>query len=173
MKTFLYSIIFLLLTWTTSAQDTYEQDVQSIDQIMTALYEVISGDKGEKRDWDRFYYLFADDARLIPSSKNQEGIVNYRVMSPKEYREGSGNWLEENGFFEKEIHRITEQYGSLVHCWSSYESFRTSEDTEPFSRGINSIQILHDGDRWKIMQIYWLGETEENTIPPKYLPQQK
>ena len=73
-------------------------------------------------------------------------------------------------FFEVEIHRVTEQYGSLVHLWSTYESYRTSEDEEPFARGINSIQAINDDGRWKILQIYWLGETPDNPIPDKYLP---
>lgn len=170
MKPLIIILCVLFSYQTLQAQKSYAADVESLDAVIHALYEVISGDKGEKRDWDRFYFLFSEDARLMPSSKNKEGKVNYRVMSPQEYREGSGNWLEENGFFEKEINRVVEQYGSLTHVWSTYESYRTSKDTEPFSRGINSIQCMHDGARWWILQIYWLGETPENPLPEKYLP---
>ncbi|MEM6806000.1 MAG: hypothetical protein AAF696_31675, partial [Bacteroidota bacterium] len=59
--------------------------------------------------------------------------------------------------------------GSMVHLWSTYDSFHTSTDEKPFARGINSIQLMHDGSRWWIMQIYWLGETEDNPLPEKYL----
>lgn len=152
-----------------SGQSQYTTDVSSKENIMTALYEVISGDAGEKRDWDRFKNLFTADARLIPSGKNQDGEMYYRVWTPQEYVEKAGVNLEKNGFFEKEIHSVTEEYGSLVHIWSSYESFRTSKDTAPFSRGINSIQLMNDGARWWIMQIYWLGETGDNPLPDKYL----
>jgi len=152
-----------------SSQNLYDKDVQSLDNIITVLYDVISGDKGVKRDWDRFTNLFAEDARLIPSSKNKEGKVGFRIMSPEDYAKSSGPYLEENGFFEKEINRVTETYGSLVHIWSTYESYRTSKDTEPFMRGINSIQLLNDGERWWIMDIYWLGETKENPLPEKYI----
>ncbi|MEL7426585.1 MAG: hypothetical protein AAFN81_26570 [Bacteroidota bacterium] len=148
----------------------YAADVASLDAIMAALYEVISGDAGVKRDWDRFRYLFVEDARLIPTGKNPEGEIMARIMSPDGYVERSGAWLEENGFHEVEIHRVTEEYGSLVHLFSTYESYRSKEDEEPFMRGINSIQLLNDGKRWWIMHIYWLGETEELPLPAKYLP---
>ncbi|MEL7250246.1 MAG: hypothetical protein AAFO03_17615 [Bacteroidota bacterium] len=150
--------------------DQYAADVASLDAIMSALYEVISGDAGVKRDWDRFRYLFVEDARLIPTGKNPEGEVGFRIMSPDGYVERSGAWLEENGFHEVEIHRVTEEYGSLVHLFSTYESYRSKQDEEPFMRGINSIQLLNDGKRWWIMHIYWLGETDELPLPAKYLP---
>ncbi len=150
--------------------EKYAEDVASLDNILTALYASISGEKGEARDWDRFHYLFTEEARLIPSGKNKEGVVNYRIMSPMEYVEGSGKRLEENGFFELEIHREVAEYGSLVHVFSTYESYRSKLDETPFARGINSIQLLNDGNRWWVMHIYWLGETEALLLPAKYLP---
>jgi len=63
-----------------------------------------------------------------------------------------------------------EEYGSLVHAWSTYESYFTKTDEKPFMRGINSIQLMNDGERWWIVSIYWLGETKDNPIPEKYLP---
>lgn len=76
----------------------------------------------------------------------------------------------ENGFYEKELHKVTERFGPIAHVFSSYESFRTEADTAPFMRGINSIQLMHSGDRWIIINIYFTQETEENPIPEKYLP---
>lgn len=153
-----------------NSQNDYSKDLSSIDNVIEALYDVISGDKGVKRDWDRMRNLFVENARLAPTRINQEGVKDLRMMTVEDYITTSGAWLEENGFFEKEIHRVTEQYGSLVHLWSTYESYRTSEDDEPFARGINSIQLLEDEEGWKVVQIYWLSETPDNPIPAKYLP---
>lgn len=150
--------------------EKYAEDVASLDNILTALYASISGERGEARDWDRFRYLFTKEARLIPTGKNKEGEVSYRIMSPQEYVDGSGVWLEENGFFELEIHREVAAYGSLVHAFSTYESYRSKSDETPFARGINSIQLLNDGNRWWVMHIYWLAEREELPLPAKYLP---
>ncbi len=173
MKHLLMILVLVLFCSKMQAQEKYANDVESLDQIIAALYEVISGDKEVKRDWARFENLFAQDARLIPSRKNKEGIIGFRVMTPGGYVESSGAYLESNGFFEKEISRKTETYGSLVHVWSTYESYHTSKDEEPFARGINSIQLINDGSRWWIMQIYWLAETEDNPLPEKYLIKMK
>ena len=77
--------------------------------------------------------------------------------------------VEKNGFFEKEISREVETFGNVTHVFSTYETFRTAEDSTPFMRGINSIQLLNDGERWWIVNIYWTGETDKNKIPKKYL----
>ena len=147
----------------------YAQDVESLDNIIAALYNVISGEKGVKRDWDRFHNLFIEDAQLMPSGKNKSGKVGYRVLSPQDYVDRAGKNLEENGFFEVEISRKTEEYGSLVHAFSTYESYRSKNDDKPFARGINSIQLMNDGERWWVVSIYWLGETEGLPLPANYL----
>lgn len=177
MKYFPFFLLLFLTSLLAAQSDApmpdtekYTEDVASLDNILTALYASISGEKGEARDWDRFHYLFTEEARLIPSSKNKEGEIGYRIMSPQEYVEGSGKWLEENGFFELEIHREVAEYGSLVHVFSTYESYRSKLDEAPFARGINSIQLLNDGNRWWVMHIYWLGETEALPLPARYLP---
>ncbi|MAT54513.1 MAG: hypothetical protein CMN32_08520 [Saprospirales bacterium] len=152
-------------------EDRYAEDVQSIDAIIEALYGSISGEKGQERDWDRFRNLFIPEARLIPSGV-WEGKFSYRIMTPEDYIQSSGKWLVENGFFETEIHRVQEVYGSLAHVWTTYESRRSASDEKPFMRGINSIQLMHDGQRWWIVQVYWLGETAENPLPKEYLGNQ-
>src|SRR2546428_13882707 len=83
-------------------------DVATMDSIVSALYDVISGPAGKKRDWDRFRSLFIPGARLVPTGKRQTGEVGSRVLTPEDYVERSSKSLEENGFFEKEVPRHTE-----------------------------------------------------------------
>jgi hypothetical protein len=169
-------LIFLLLcVFGAQAQDTDDihiDKVSTLDSTLGTLYSVISGEKGEARDWDLFKYLFKPEAKLIPSGKNKEGIYEVRYMAPDDYIEGSGKWLVENGYFEKEIHRSVQTFGNITQVFSTYESFRSEKDTEPFMRGINSIQLLFDGQRWWVVNIYWTQESEENPIPNQYLPKQ-
>ena len=89
-------------------------------------------------------------------------------MSVEDYITGSGSWLEENGFFETEVSRKTDQFGNIAQVFTTYESRRTPE-AEPFMRGINSFQLWHDGDRWWVVSIFWENETPENPIPDQYL----
>ncbi len=146
-------------------------DVESIDAIVTALYDVISGDAGVARDWERFRSLFAPNATLSPVGQTEGGSsYGRRVITPDEYAADVGDLLEADGFHEIEIHRVTEKYGRIAHLFSTYESRRAASDPEPFARGINSIQLMHDGSRWWIVSIFWLGEGPDHPIPAKYLP---
>lgn len=137
---------------------------------MAAVYDAISGPAGARRDWDRFRSLFIQGARLIPTGPSADGIYRYRVMSVEDYIGQAGPVLEERGFFEREIHRTTDRYGPVVQVFSTYESRNRAEDPQPFARGINSFQLLHDGTRWWVVTIYWHGETPETPIPARYLP---
>lgn len=157
---------------TTDSIPAKSKDVASVDAIISALYDVISGDAGKARNWDRFRTLFIPEAHLIPTGKRSDGTtVSRRVMSVEEYITTSGPVLEKSGFFEKEISRTTEQFGNIVHLFSTYESRRKADDASPFMRGINSIQLWNDGHRWWIINILWQNESPEFPIPAKYLEQ--
>ena len=144
-------------------------DVASVDAIVAAVYDVISGPAGEARDWDRWRSLFLPEARLISLGRNREGKNPYRVLTPEDYVEMAGTSLEENGFFETEIGRTQEEFGPVVHLFSAYQSKRTLDDPEPFARGINSFQLMNDGERWWVLTIYWTSEQPDLPIPERYI----
>ncbi len=154
-----------------SAQETkdYSKSVTTVDNTIETLYAVISGDKGVERDWELFKYLFYKNAKLIPTGNNDEGKTSARFLSPEDYVQTSGKWLMENGFYETEIHRSTQTFGNIAQVFSTYESFHSKKDQEPFMRGINSIQLLNDGTRWWIINIFWQQESESNPISKEYL----
>ena len=146
------------------------EDVKSIDAILAALYDVISGPKGQARDWDRMRSLFIPDARLIPSRNNKDTQrTDAIVLSIDDYIARSSTTMTANGFFEHSIHNQIDQFGNIAHVWSTYESRHNADDATPFARGINSIQLLKDGDRYWIVNIFWDSETPTNPIPQKYL----
>ena len=54
-------------------------DVSSIDGIVAALYDVISGPAGQSRNWDRMRTLFIPEGRLIATGKRPDGTaVRYK-----------------------------------------------------------------------------------------------
>lgn len=145
-------------------------DVASLDAILAALYDVISGPAGQARNWDRFRSLFIPGARLIPTGQNQDGTVRHSVLDVEDYIKRASPALERDGFFEREISRKAETFGNITHAFSTYESKHAASDAKPFSRGINSIQLLYDGHRWWVVTIYWDSERANNPIPAQYLP---
>jgi hypothetical protein len=144
-------------------------DVASIDAIINAAYDSISGEAGKKRDWNRMRSLFIAGARLIPIDDSPDGKIAPHVIDIDGYIARSGEYLEMNGFFEKEVARRTEQFGHIAHAFSTYESRHKADDPKPFMRGINSIQLMYDDRRWWIVTIYWQHESTNDPIPEKYL----
>ena len=142
-------------------------DVGSIDAIIAAAYDVISGPAGKKRDWNRMRSLFIPGARLIPTAKDagkHDVDVTPNILDMDGYIARVEPFLDKNGFYEKEIARRTEQFGQIAHAWSTYESRHDPSDPEPFMRGINPESI-----RGWIVSIYWQHETPQHPIPEKYL----
>ncbi|HRI44307.1 MAG TPA: hypothetical protein PLL78_09600 [Fimbriimonadaceae bacterium] len=144
------------------------QQGQELDAIVHKLYGVISGPAGKKRDWDAFRTMFAPDARMRVAVK-REGKSGLVTLTPDDYVVRSGPMLEERGFFEREIARKVLSYGGLVHVWSTYESRWKEDDTKPFDRGINSIQLVNIDGTWKIVAIAWASESSAGPIPSEFL----
>ena len=143
-------------------------DVATMDAIIASLYDVISGPPGA-RNWDRFRSLFVPGARLIPTGARPTGEVGSRVLTPDDYIQRSASRLEKDGFFEHEVSRRMEKFGNIAHIFSTYESRHKADDSKPFARGINSIQLMDDGKRWWIVTVFWQAEDEKNPLPAEYL----
>ena len=144
-------------------------DVSSIDAILHAVYDTISGPAGRQRDWDRFRSLFVPGARLIPVVPDPKGGFHTLLFSPDEYVKHSDPYFQKNGFFEREVARRTERYASMAQVFSTYESRHGAADPKPFARGINSFQLTNHGHRWWIVTIFWQAETADSLIPKEYL----
>jgi hypothetical protein len=147
------------------------EDVKSPEAIVNAVYSVISGGKNQARDWDRMRSLFVPDARLIPARDDKSGAHSDAVfLTVDGYIERSNGRMTSDGFFERSVHNEMEQFGNIVQVWSTYESRHDPSDATPFARGINSFQLLKDGDRYWVVNIFWDSETPTKPIPAKYLP---
>jgi hypothetical protein len=145
------------------------EDVESIESIMTAYYGSISAPAGVKRDWDRFRSLFIPDGRLIAAQTGQAGAPA-AVLTPEQFVRLNAAYFEKGGYLEHDIFRRVERYGNTAHIFSTYETRRSADEPTPFSRGINSIQLVNDGTRWWIASVMWDYERPDNPIPDQYLP---
>lgn len=142
-------------------------DVNTIEGIVKALYEVISGPAG-KRDWNRFKSLYYKDAYMAAMAPTPTGERKLMKFSPEEYIQMNSPLFEKFAFYEKELGRQVNQFGSIAQVFTSY-AFTAETPTPMKERGINSIQLVNEGGRWWIMSIIWDDETKENQIPAKYL----
>ena len=138
----------------------------TLDQLITAIDDAVSGPADKDRTCLRDVML--PEARLIPVSKHPDGTIAPRILSLNEYIDA----VRERGsevFYERQIKVKSETYGPIAQLWSTYE-VRPTPDGKAEMRGINSIQAVFDGQRWRVIEITWHAETSADPVPAQYLP---
>jgi hypothetical protein len=138
----------------------------NLDQLITAIDDAVSGPADKDRTCLRDVML--PEARLIPISKQPDGTIAPRILSLDEYIEAVRKRGSEV-FYERQIKVKSEVYGPIAHLWSTYE-VRPTPDGKAEMRGINSIQAVFDGQRWRVIEITWHAETPADPVPALYLP---
>lgn len=143
-------------------------DVASVDGVVKAYYDVISGPAGEPREWSRDRSLYIADLRFVATGFAKERPYA-RVMDHQAFVDGSDSAMVHDGFFEREIHRVTRAYGNIVQVFSTYEEHRTA-DGPVQGRGVNALQLFWDGTRWWVASAIWFEEDAAHPIPAELLP---
>jgi len=128
--------------------DVRPEDVATIDGIMNAFYEVVSGPAGEKADKARDSTLHHAEAWIAIARTTDDGAAAVNVMALNGFY--GSNSPRRQPFYEWETDREVKRSGNMAHVWSSYASSR-EPGGEPFDTGVNSVTLFFDGNRWWIM----------------------
>lgn len=153
----------------------HQTDTESIDALVAAMYDVLSGPSDQPRDWDRFRSLFAEGGRMVPMTPDASGGWRPDIRSLDHYIEGFDQILAEHpafqgkGFYESEAARRVEEYGTIAVVWSTYEGRFSESDERPFMRGVNTLDLVRVGDEWRVLQVLWQQETPQMPLPDEYL----
>lgn len=161
-------VTLLLIIYATGIVNSQPEEFKSIDGIIEALYSTISGPAGE-RDWDYFRSIFVPGAVMGAVAENEEKNLFYSALTPESYIKNNGPFFLKNDFWEVEIGRETQQFGGVAHVYSAYKFEAKGKDTTINKRGINSIQLVFDSDRWWIVSLQWDSERPDNQIPAEML----
>ena len=141
-------------------------DVATIDAIVAAFYDIVTHDAGEPIDWARDSTLYLADLRFKivggPADSARVSVIDHAAFA-------RANADVSRGFYEREIHRVTQRFGPIAQVFSTYE-WSTTPDGPVGGRGINTLELFFDGTRWWIGSAMWASETPENPIPAQYLP---
>ena len=154
----------------TTDMDTAETDTASPESCVRALYEVISGPAGAPRDWARFRSLCRPDAAFIlAASIGPAGAPVTERWDVEAFVATGVQEFAAAGLFEREIARRVERFGRIAHVFSTFETRRDGPDAPVAVRGINSVQLVREGDAWRIAHLVWDVERAPNVLPPEYL----
>jgi hypothetical protein len=141
-----------------------DPDVSTIEGVLAAMYDVLSGPAGP-RDWSRERKLMAPGALLVPTERRPEVRAATGPMDVEGYIASRAPFFEANDFYEIESARQIFRFGNVAHVLSAYEARRSPRDAEAQWRGINSVQLYHDGSRWWIVSIAWDNARPDNPLP--------
>jgi len=145
------------------------EDVGSLDGMIKAWYDIVTVPKGSRPDWARDHTLYTPETRFLSVGQDKNGKLRGTILDHTMYASGVGPQIETKGFYESEIHRITQTFGQTAHVLSTYESRRT-KDGPVIARGVNSIELFNDGSRWWITYAQWDEERPGNPLPKELLP---
>jgi hypothetical protein len=155
-KTILFTLVFLACSsiFGQSLDEKYGEDVKSLDAIIAAYYEVISGSSTDPWEFERDQYIHSKNAVITGLDENGKAESHSLeaeyvplALSPK------------SDFYEKELKRKVSQFGNLGQVWSAFE-IRTEPNIASSIRGLNSIQLHFENGRWWIDS--WTCEMESN-----------
>jgi hypothetical protein len=142
------TVLFNIQLATAQNHEDFKQDVSTIDNIIKAYYEVVSGPEGESVNIERDLMLHHPDAWVAIAYTNSSGKPDVSVVSLKEFH--GDNEPRKTGFYERETNRKVQRYGNMAHVWS-HKAISRTPNGEPFVKGVNNITLFHDGERWWIM----------------------
>src|ERR1044072_2916 len=141
------------------------EDVATLDGIMNAFYEVVSGPPGQPRQWARDRTLYIQGMRFVATGVRKGETKPYaNIMDHQTFVDDSNDFMLKDGFYEREIHSVTRRLGNIAHIFSTSDT-RQKPDGSRTLRGVNSIELYYDGTRWWIASAIWDGERADNPIP--------
>ena len=149
--------------FTQTTAEKYAEDVQSIDAIITAYYDVVSGSSEDPWQFERDRYIHSPNAfitRLDENGKVESHALEAEyiplALAPKE------------DFYEKELKRNVTHFGNLAQVWSAFE-IRTDPEIASNIRGLNSIQLHYENGRWFIDSWTCEMESEKNDLVTRFI----
>ena len=146
-----------------------QDDVSSLDGIMRAYYETLSGPAGQPRQWARDRTLYMPDVRFVVIMDDEHGKSVARQFTYQEFADMADPIEVKNGFFEHEIHRITYRYGNWANIISTSEGRRTPNGPVT-GHGIDNVELFWDGTRWWITYASIVEERPNEPLPKEYIP---
>ncbi|MCV9928456.1 hypothetical protein OIU83_12375 [Flavobacterium sp. LS1R49] len=172
MKAILKITLTIIMSTQISNAQKYplKEDVATINGIIKATYEAVSGEAGEKRQWERDLSLHDPNAIYSFPAENTDGKIQQTTMSLKDFHKETDTMVAKTAFYENEINREVRVFGNIAHVWSTYET-RLAKNGPVARRGINSIQLYYNEGRWWIISWTFDKEKEDRKIPQTFDPQ--
>ncbi|MGH9747978.1 MAG: nuclear transport factor 2 family protein [Candidatus Acidiferrales bacterium] len=146
------------------------EDVSTIEAIVKADYDCISGGVGAPRQWSRDLSLYDPHAlSFSPYKDEKSGALTIWSPTAQEYADTVDAHFVKDGFIERELVHDIHRFGNVATVFSSYEG-KLSSTGKDYTRGVNVYQLYFAGNRWWISSVSWDSADFLNSIPPELQP---
>ena len=142
----------------------------AITALIDDFYDTVSGPAGP-RSVERQRRIFHPAAQLMRTGLGPDGRPWIKVMTPEGWVADTAEFFATNDFYERDAGCDVERFGHIAWARSVYEARRHPDDRELVKRGVNTIQLFHDGDRWWITSVLWTDERSDLPLPEGWLAQ--
>ena len=139
-------------------------DVSTVDGVMNAYYESVSGHPGQ-RDVARILSLYMPGGKINIRMEGDKPVHNLieDVIKTEQFLTISED------FFEREISRDEQRFGDMVNVISTYGISDAMENKNYRARGVTIFQLYYDNDRWWILSSMYQREIPGRPLPAKLL----
>lgn len=138
----------------------------TIEAVIDASLQALSGPVGAPRDWARYLRLFDPAARLVSTSINDQGETVITRWDLDSYETDADDYLVKTGFEDRKLACVPTRFGNVAAVRCSFEGLEQSKIVE---RGVAMYQLYNDGERWWITSVVWDRERPGNLIPSEFL----
>jgi hypothetical protein len=164
IKSILFVVIVLMLSPIAKTQTVDLSVVSTIDGVINEGLNIVSGKRGENRDWEAFRQLFTDNAQISVLVHDSLENAQIHTYSLEQFVRIGMQFYEKDGFIEYEMGRTIEEYNGVATVFQSYYAKELGLEEE----GINTYQLIFDGKRWWISSLLWTSNRNGVEVPSKY-----
>jgi len=142
----------------------------ALTALITDLYVAFSFDANGEADWDAQRAVFAEGATFFsPIAPGGQPVGVDGETFLRDFKAFiATSPLGKTGYHERVIHTRIDRFGTIAHAWVTFEAFVPGE--EPDRRGVDSIEFMLDGDAWKLVSFTTQYESNELSLPTRFLP---
>ncbi len=153
-------ILFFAAVFNLSAKNY----LQSPEQVVEKLYELVTFDKGENPDWDEVKNLFLPEAIVVLRTSYTET----KVFTLNGFVDDFKNFIEkanvtETGFSEAIIKKHSMVFGDIAYFLVLYDAQINGSPRK--TTGVDHFSLIKKNGVWKIISITNELPTDERPLP--------
>ena len=152
-----------------SADVRAERARRAIRATLDELYAAFCFDPGAEPDWETQRRIYLEGAVFVPSIRpdrppagddTERFLADFRAFARSES-------FRDTGFHERIVGTRIEVFGGVAHAFVAFEGFAPG-DGETQTVGLDSLQLVFDGERWRLVSFTTQFEREGLPLPARF-----